>query len=560
MKECIKLNEYMNYSNEELSKLTNKEPIAMYVLARRVLVGKNIEKDYDKAFNLFKKSAKLGYTKSKYHLGLCYEKGIGTNQDYNKAIKWYTKAANNNHIDAQYSLGFCYEHAMELSSYQKNDNDKKAEYWYEKAASNGHIIAQDSLGVLYDNRGEYKKAIKWFKKAANKGNCYSQESLGFCYEKGKGVKKNYKKAFYWYEKAAQQNLSLANYHIATLYERGLGVKKDYDAAIENYEKTIKKSDIPRELALCCEKKAIETKSENYITKTLYYLNKKAEQGDEFSQSYLGKIYFEGKIVKQNYKKAAEWMLTAANNGNFYAQNIIGTYYKKGIGVEKNLDKATYWYNKSANQGYYYGEIKFKVPFGKIHWKNNHYKKAIKQFEPQANLNNIHAQYNLALCYKRKFESSSTPQKEDAKKSIYWYTKAANQGDLLSQQDLSMIYYLGIIIRKNDKKAAYWFTKAADQGDLNSIYMLGIMHENGYGVEKNVETAIKFYEDAASKNNAQAIYRLGEIYLKGKITNKNLLKAKQYFLQYKKIEDDYYLDFYLNKIEEELKKEKNKHEI
>ena len=269
MKECIKLNKYLNCSNEELIKSINYDCIAMYVLARKLLVGKETEKDYKKAFELFKKSAKLGYTKSQYHLGLCYEQGIGTDQNYNKAIKWYTKAANKNHIDAQYSLGLCYKNSIELYSTQKKGNGKKAEYWFEKAASKGHIVAQNSLGELYYNNGEYKKAIKWFKKAANKGNYYSQESLAFCYKEGQGAKKNYKKYFYWYSKAAKQNLNLGEYHLDTLHKKGLGIKKDYDSAQD--EQT---GNVPTQLALCYEKKAIETESEERLNKTIYYLNKK----------------------------------------------------------------------------------------------------------------------------------------------------------------------------------------------------------------------------------------------------------------------------------------------
>ena len=65
---------------------------------------------------------------------------------------------------------------------------------------------------------------------------------------------------------------------------------------------------------------------------------------------------------------------------------------------------------------------------------------------------------------------------------------------------------------------------------------------------------EYYEKAAENNYLHAIYRLGEIYLNGKITYKDLLKAKHYFSEYKKIESDYYVDYYLNKIEKELKKE------
>src|SRR5436305_6212210 len=54
-----------------------------------------IIKDYYKAFKWYTKSANNGYSLGQNNLGICYEKGFGTNKDRNKAIEWYTKSANN---------------------------------------------------------------------------------------------------------------------------------------------------------------------------------------------------------------------------------------------------------------------------------------------------------------------------------------------------------------------------------------------------------------------------------------------------------------------------------
>lgn len=53
---------------------------------------------------------------------------------------------------------------------------------------------------------------------------------------------------------------------------------------------------------------------------------------------------------QNYVRAAECYMRAANAGHAAAQNNIGHFYHQGWGVSKDLGKAAYWYRLAALQG------------------------------------------------------------------------------------------------------------------------------------------------------------------------------------------------------------------
>ena len=55
--------------------------------------GEGCEKNDQKAFELFEKSAKQGNIAAQYDVGLYYDFGYGVKQDYEKAIEWYEKAA-----------------------------------------------------------------------------------------------------------------------------------------------------------------------------------------------------------------------------------------------------------------------------------------------------------------------------------------------------------------------------------------------------------------------------------------------------------------------------------
>ncbi|GBC26197.2 kinase-like domain-containing protein [Rhizophagus irregularis DAOM 181602=DAOM 197198] len=50
------------------------------------------------------------------------------------------------------------------------------------------------------------------------------------------------------------------------------------------------------------------------------------------------------------------------------------------------------------------------------------------------------------------------------------------------------------------KALYWYQKAAENGNENAQYNLGLCYENGNGVEKNEETAFYWYQKAAAAAN------------------------------------------------------------
>ena len=76
----------------------------------------------------------------------------------------------------------------------------------------------------------------------------------------------------------------------------------------------------------------------------------AEQGNAKAQFSLGKMYYEGQGVRQDYAEAARWYLKAAEQGDPVAQNNLGTMYAKGQGVRQDPVQAEQWYRKAAEQG------------------------------------------------------------------------------------------------------------------------------------------------------------------------------------------------------------------
>ncbi|GBC31753.2 kinase-like domain-containing protein [Rhizophagus irregularis DAOM 181602=DAOM 197198] len=128
-------------SQEELLQL-NKN-FTLNILGLYYKEGIEVEKNYNKAFELFEKSAEGGYSDRINSLGYCYIYGVGTNIDMQKAFELYQKSANLGDKGAQYNLAMMYEGITDMD---------KAIYWYEKSAQQGDQDAQYELEKLKKNQ------------------------------------------------------------------------------------------------------------------------------------------------------------------------------------------------------------------------------------------------------------------------------------------------------------------------------------------------------------------------------------------------------------------------
>ena len=247
-------------------------PESQFQLGILYYEGDEVEQDYKKAEEYFRKAAAQGNAEAQYRLGHLYYYGEGVEKNYEKAAEWYEKAAGQGDADAQIKLGFLYfygegvrqnlkeaaewvvkaaEHGdtyiekwLRLFKYGKKDEEceRKALDWYKEAAKQKDVNAQFILGTLFFYGGigveqDYKKAVNWYEKAARAGCTVAQLRLGNIYYTGEGVKCEYKKAEYWFEQAADQKNARAQFLLGQIYfYGGLGIEQDYEKAADWFEK------------------------------------------------------------------------------------------------------------------------------------------------------------------------------------------------------------------------------------------------------------------------------------------------------------------------------------
>jgi len=185
----------------------------LYQQAMVYFTGDGVEIDKNKAFQLCKESAEMGYAPAQFNVAIFYYNGDGVARDPKMVFHWMEKAANQEYLLGMIQLSKCYRMGLGV----KKDDAKGVE-WLEKAAKKGDVESQYQTGMAYFKGigvlPDYEKAVYWYEKAAKGGSAEAQNELGLCYENGLGVVRMDKNvALKWYKKSADQGnkTGLTNY-------------------------------------------------------------------------------------------------------------------------------------------------------------------------------------------------------------------------------------------------------------------------------------------------------------------------------------------------------------
>lgn len=105
---------------------------------------------------------------------------------------------------------------------------------------------------------------------------------------------------------------------------------------------------------------------------------------------------------------------------------------------------------------------------------------------------------------------------------------ADEGDVLAQSTLGLMYYHGRGVEADDAEAVKWFRLAADKGDARAQFNLAVAYAEGHGVPQDFVAAAKLYRRAAGQNHAQAQYNLGLLYARGEGVSQDNVSAHMWF--------------------------------
>ncbi|ANZ77358.1 BA75_04643T0 [Komagataella pastoris] len=318
----------------------------------------------------------------------------------------------------------------------------------------------------------------------------SELFLGYLYSGAifKGtISEDYGKSFDYYALAALQGESLnALYRLACCYEFGVGSQRD-------------------------------------VGRALHFYKKAADFGDVNSMCKLGLVYLKGLLAQpRDVGRALDYLFKATDIDNQYFQSL------KRQQVQREADSLDLEYKDTGASLYMVAKL-YERDLSSLGYGNSpkHVRESREVFEGlrQQNLPQDFAKaYNnylrsAQLGYPKaqtylghSFEFGNLGLKKDPKKSIYWYSKAASQGDCQAAIGLSGWYLTGFsgVLQQSDEQAFLWARKACEESIPKAQYAMGRFLEYGIGTSVNMDEARRWYQRAATQGYGKAVQRLKEI--------------------------------------------------
>ncbi len=361
----VQVEDYSLLSYSELEVLAYEDDTKAQVMLGRILEygTDDVKQDFTEAISWYQMASDSGNIDGTCALGYFYLTGTGVDKDLDKAYELFSAAIDEGSINAKVGL------ARVLLA--QGDYEAIAEEALTADASSTEFSgeAQDdtsetNVGTLdtaeaVDIDDTLVQIVDLLSTAQTAGDLDGAYYLGHIYEKGIGVSLDYKRAFDYYNRVSNSSstalydrdaINLSNIAIGLMYVKGLGVEEDANKALDYFT----------------------TASENGSAKANYYIGQMYENGIGVDRDYeqameyyliaadydyapalnqIGYLYYNGYGVDVDFASAVYYQKLAALQGYTIAQVNLGFLYENGYGVERNLETALSYYEMAADSGY-----------------------------------------------------------------------------------------------------------------------------------------------------------------------------------------------------------------
>ncbi|CAE6459669.1 unnamed protein product [Rhizoctonia solani] len=247
----------------------------------------------------------------------------------------------------------------------------------------------------------------------------------------------------------------------------------------------------------------------------YHLYMQAAKQNHPAASYRVAVCNEiGAGTRKDARHAAAFYKKAASLGDTAAMYKLGMIYLQGqLGQPKSPRDAVPWLRRAAEQAdednphaLHELGLLHEQPNSQVVVHDEAYAKDL--FTRAAQLGYVRAQFKLGTAY----EYGQLTCPVDPKRSIAWYTKAAQKGDPEAELALSGWYLTGSegVLKQSDSEAYLWARRAANKGLSKAEYAVGYYAEVGIGLKVDLEFAKRWYMRAAAQGNKRAMARLTDL--------------------------------------------------
>lgn len=234
-----------------------------------------------------------------------------------------------------------------------------------------------------------------------------------------------------------------------------------------------------------------------VTDSLNNILSQARQGDAEMQNEVGKWYYIGRHVKQDYGTALQWFVKSAKQDNAKAIGNMARCYQLGHGVDADSVMASKLYLKAFEKG------------------NT---ELLEKFIAKAENGDLFSALTLIEACERGIPPLDKGQ------TIKYKEIAANLGYRPAMLDLGLHY----MNAKQAIKAAPWFKKGADAGDVKCAYWYGYQLLNGKGLAPDPAQGANYMLKCAEAGMPKAMVTVGDCYMSGKGLTRNPEQAVRWY--------------------------------
>lgn len=197
---------------------------AQFELGLRFATGDQVEQDWRKAVEWYRRAAEQGLSDAQCALGDCYVGGLGVRKDRERAAAVYEQAASQGHLRAQWCLG----ELLAQGVGGLEPDPKKAALWCRRAADGGFAPAQSTLASILAQAKKYDRAVGWWRLAAEQSDPEALFNLAHAYRMGwvPPSQDSAEEAFMLLLRAAQTGLAAAQARLGLAYATGEGAALD----------------------------------------------------------------------------------------------------------------------------------------------------------------------------------------------------------------------------------------------------------------------------------------------------------------------------------------------
>lgn len=261
-----------------------------------------------------------------------------------------------------------------------------------------------------------------------------------------------------------------------------------------------------------------------LSSRLTELKTKCDAGDSTAGYELGMSFKQGKDVKRDFKKAAEYFLISGEMGDEKAMTELGSMCLVGYGLEKDTDLAYSWFKKAAAKGHPDAQVKMaemhRMGLGD---GGLNYERAFGLFSQAAKSGHPRGEYGVGDMYLR-----GQHVEKNIATGFTMIERSAKQGYAEAQYTLGVmcankaipiteLSEAQIERRKHVMMGEFWLLKAAEQDHQHAMGRIVELYNRGLSptTPDQPNQAVFFALQAAETGLASAQRDLGFMYLNGR---------------------------------------------